>query len=102
MSNAVLKDPSLEEYYQALFGMYAAPGWQKLMEDAGRMRETHDSLNGVDSAEGLWFRKGQLQMIEWLLSHRFTVEAAYASLLAEQEGDDTLLTSTTGRAQVIE
>lgn len=102
MSNAALKDPSLEEYYQALFGMYATPGWRMLMEDTGRMRETHDSINGVDSAEGLWFRKGQLQMIEWLLSHRPTVEAAYASLLAEQEGDDTLLTSTTGRAQVIE
>lgn len=88
MSTIVLKDQALQEYYEALFAMYGTPGWVKLMEDYGRMNETHDRLRGIETEQQLWFRRGQLDIIHLLLNHQTTVEATYNELLAEQEGGD--------------
>ena len=99
MSTKTLKDPALQDYYEALFEMYGTKGWQMLMEDAGRMLETHDRLVGIDTSEALWFRKGELAQMEWLKGHRAAVEHAYAELIEEQDG--TPSEETGGRAQVI-
>ena len=101
MSTARLKDEALEEYYSALFQMYGGTGWKKLQEDFTRMAETHNSLTGIDTVEQLYFRRGQFDIIAHVLSHQAAVEAAYASLLAEQEGGDEE-TPTGGVAKVTE
>lgn len=100
MSNAVLKDPALQEYYEALFTMYAMPGWRMLMEDFGRMQETSDTLTGIDTQEQLWFRKGELSVMTLVKNHQDAHERAYAALLAEQEGGPEEAT-TGGRATVV-
>jgi len=101
MSTKVLKDEALETYYQGLFEMYGMPGWRFLQEDYGRMRETHNSLAGLETEAQLWYRKGQLDMIEHLLSHQASVEHAYAALIAEQEGEAEVA-PTGGVAKVVE
>ena len=101
MSTAVLKDRELEEYYQALFAMHGSEGWQKMMEDFEYMKETHTSLAGIDTADQLWFRKGQLDIIALVLARADTCERAYAARLAEQEGGDAEA-PTGGRATVVE
>lgn len=101
MSTKPLNDAALEEYYAALFLMYGGDGWKKLMEDFGRMQETHDGLAGLETVEQLWFRKGQVDLINFLLAHQATNEAAYASLLSEQEGAEEEA-PTGGVARVVE
>lgn len=101
MSAKSLNDAALEEYYAALFLMYGGPGWRKLQEDFGRMQETHDRLAGLETVEQLWFRKGQIDLINFVLAHQSTNEAAYAALLAEQEGTEEE-TPTGGVAKVLE
>lgn len=100
MSNAVLNDPSLQAYYEALFAMYATPGWRVLMEDFGRMLETNNILAGIDTPEQLWFRKGELSLMLLIKNHQDAHERAYASLVAEQEGGPEE-TTTGGRATVV-
>lgn len=99
MSTKVLKDSALEGYYQALFEMYGSPGWQKLMEDFTRMHELHNTVAGLDTQEQLWFRKGQISIMEQVLTHQATCEASHHMLLSEQEGEQDAPTG--GVAKVI-
>lgn len=98
-----LNDPELQDYYEALFVMFSTAGWKKLMEDNGRMLETHDRLVGVNTAEELWFRKGQVNQMEWLAQLQGATEEAYKAMLEEQEGGAAAASATTGGvAKVIE
>lgn len=96
-----LNDRSLEDYYQALFAMYPTEGWRKLQEDFNRLYDTHEKLHGLETAEQLWFRKGQLDIIAMVVNHQATNEFAYNTLLAEQEGGIAEPASG-GQAKVIE
>lgn len=95
-----LKDKALEEYYTDLFQMYGTPGWKRLMEDYGRMAETHVSLHGIDTQEQLWFRKGQLDVIALIVNHQPMAEYVY-STLQEQDGMDATA-PTGGKATVVD
>lgn len=94
-----LKDADLEEYFQALFAMYSTLGWTKILEDMTRMKDILKDAETIDNRDELWFRKGQLDIINQILTHRARSEAAYASALEEQEG--TADEPTGGVAKVI-
>lgn len=100
MSAKALNDKALEEYYSALFVTYSTDGWKKLMEDCNRMLETHDKLAGIETAEQLWFRKGQIDQMAHLLNHQNAAEISYDALLSEQEGEE-VSTATGGVAKVV-
>lgn len=88
MNMKPLNDSELENYFQALFGMYGTPGWQKLMEDMARLQDVYDRVsNGVENENDLYFRKGQLEVITQLLTHQARNEAGYAAAIEEQEGE---------------
>jgi hypothetical protein len=98
MSTHALQDKDLETYYSALFEMYGTPGWKKLMEDVGRLIETHDRLVGIETSEQLWHRHGFLEQARWLQNHQPASEFAYQSLLEEQGVEED---ATGGRATVV-
>ncbi len=100
MTTKALKDQALEEYYQALFQLHGMPGWRMLMEDVARMHQVHDSVSSLATQDQLMFRKGELSQMEWLLAHQSTIETAYASMIAEQEGEDEIA-PTGGKATVL-
>jgi len=101
MSTKVLKNEALEQYYSALFAMYGSAGWRMLMEDVEHMRKSHDTARGISTAEQLHFRQGELSIMDWLANHQATAEQAYASLIAEQEGEAEVA-PTGGVAKVVE
>lgn len=92
--HAKLNDPELEAHYQALFSLYATPGWRALMADVANMLAAHDTVSGVETVEQLWERKGELRQMQWLANHQPATEYAYNHMLAEQEG--TLEEAPTG------
>lgn len=94
-----LKDKELQDYYDALFAMYGTPGWRKLMEDVERMREVHDTVRSVTTAEQLLYRHGELAQMDWLYSHQERTEAAYALAIEEEGGEAE--ESTGGVAKVV-
>lgn len=100
MSNvAPLKDAALEEYFQALFEMYGTDGWRKVQEDVGRMIEVHDRVRGL-AAEDVRFRQGQIDVLDWIITHQARSEQAYVSLL-EDEQDSPVEQPTGGVAKVV-
>ena len=72
-----LKDVELEKYFQALFSMYPTDGWRMIAEDMGRLKELYNQVGDVETVEELWFRRGQLDVINQILT-------LTASLMAER------------------
>lgn len=99
-TDAVLKDPALREYYEALFEMFATPGWRMLMEDVGQMHALNDKTAGLETEAQLQFRKGELSQMEWLINRARDVEYAYNAILSEQESTPEAAPSG-GKAKVV-
>ena len=73
-------DKELQKYYENRFDMMAHQGWLDLMEDIQAMLVSTNTLDGVDSPEKLHFRKGELSILNWLLSLKSVSEKAYGEL----------------------
>jgi hypothetical protein len=94
-----LNDKELEAYFEALFAMYPTAGWQMICEDMGRLGQLYSRLDDLETVEELWFRKGQLDIINQVLTHRARSEAGYAAAIEEQEGESEAPTG--GIAKVV-
>ena len=95
-----LNDVELEAYFQDLFEMYPTAGWQRILEDMERLAALYNRVIDVETQDELWFRKGQLDIVNQILTHQARSEAGHALALQEQEG--TAEAPTGGRAQIVD
>jgi hypothetical protein len=72
-------DQELQKYYENRFGMMGSDGWNQFLEDLEAIKNTI-TIEGLSSAEQLWFAKGQLDIIGWVLSLKDASEKAYEDL----------------------
>jgi hypothetical protein len=73
-------DADLQHYYEARFDMMATKGWKDLMEDVDKMSITYNNLFEVSTEAELNFKKGQIDILLWLLSLKETSEQAWMEL----------------------
>ena len=81
-------DKNLQEYYEETFSMTATKGWQFLMEDLEKLRESINNLSLTTDTQDLFFRKGQIDILDLILNRKKTCEDVYKQLLGES-GDET-------------
>jgi hypothetical protein len=74
--------PELQAYYDARFSTMATQGWQDLVDDATEMFKAVNNLAPVTTEADLFYRKGQLDILQWLLSLRDSSATAYEQLLS--------------------
>jgi hypothetical protein len=74
--------PELQAYYDARFSTMATQGWQDLVDDATEMFKAVNNLAPVTNEADLFYRKGQLDILQWLLSLRDSSATAYEQLLS--------------------
>jgi len=72
-------DRALQEYYESRFATMSTKGWEQFVEDAEAIKDTI-TIEGLKSAEELWFAKGQLDILNWILSIKEASEKAYEDL----------------------
>jgi hypothetical protein len=77
--------PELDRYYTNRLSMMGDEAWNDLMIDVREMLDATNRLNGVDSEKTLWFKKGEISIMNWLLSQKEITEAAYEDLLNEDK-----------------
>ena len=77
-------DKELIRYYEETFGMLSTQGWAYLLEDFQKIKESVNTMSGVTNVEELYFRKGQLDIIELILNRKKTCEQVYEELKDEQ------------------
>ena len=74
--------PDLEKYYNARFDMCASQGYKDLLEDVEAMIENYSDITQIKTVEDLYIRKGQLDILNWLVNLKDISEQAYEELNA--------------------
>ena len=72
--------PELQKFYDQAFSMMATEGWQDLMEDLKKIADSYDKLSSVTETHSLDFRRGQLDILNWMLGLRTAYEETYNQL----------------------
>lgn len=75
--------PELQKFYESAFSMMATEGWQDLMEDVQKIADSYDKLSSVTETHSLDFRRGQLDILNWLLGLRTAYGETYNELAQE-------------------
>jgi hypothetical protein len=81
----------LQDYYENRFSMMATQGWQDLLEDLDIMIKATDTLAGIDSEQQLYFKKGEMSILNWLKNLRDASAEVYDQLQAEEDEDASSL-----------
>ena len=75
-----MQDKELISYYEEQFSMFATKGWRDFIEDQQTLYDAVDDLATIDNEQTLWFRKGQLDILNLVLDRAKTYEAAWMDL----------------------
>ena len=73
-------DRELQDYYEHRFTMMSTIGWKEFIEDTQDMFESLNAIGSVENFEGFHKRKGQLDILQWILSIKEVSEQAYEDL----------------------
>jgi hypothetical protein len=73
-------DKLLQEYYEARFDMMAGKGWLDFADDVQKMYDARNHVLGVQSEQDLFFKKGQLDVLQWVLTLKQSSEEVFEQL----------------------
>ena len=77
-------EQKLQKYYEDQFDLFGMQGWKDLISDCKDLREVLDNVLTVKDSNDLYIRKGQLDMIDWLINWEESVDNAHKELANEQ------------------
>lgn len=75
-------DKKLQSYYENRFSMMATDGWQDLMEDAQKLFDSLNQVLPIQNETDLQLKRGQLDILNWLLNLKPASEAAFEQLMS--------------------
>ncbi len=75
--------PNLQKYYEDSFSMMATQGWTDLLEDFNKLKDSLNNLSLVTDTQDLFFRKGQIDILDLILKRKETCEQVYEELQNE-------------------
>jgi hypothetical protein len=80
-------DKKLQSYYENRFSMMSTEGWQDLMEDAQNMFNSLNHVLSIQNESDLMVKKGQLDLLQWLITLKPASEQAYEQLMSGDSAD---------------
>lgn len=63
--------------------MMATQGWADLLEDLQKLKDSLNNLSLVTDTQDLYFRKGQIDILDLILKRKDTCEQVYEELQNE-------------------
>ena len=72
-----------EDYYNMYFDLFATDGWKQLIEELKENAISINSVEAVKDEKDMHFRKGQLNILAFVLNLESTVEATFSELKKE-------------------
>jgi hypothetical protein len=75
-------DKKLQSYYENRFSMMATDGWKDLMEDAQQVFDSLNQVLTIQNETDLHLKRGQLDILNWLLNLKPASEAAFEQLMS--------------------
>ena len=80
MDKELYAPKELQKFYEQAFSMMATQGWRDFMEDILKVKTNYNDLSTVTDTQDLYFRKGQLDILNWLLGLKGSYEKTYEDL----------------------
>lgn len=74
----------LKRYYEARLSMMGEPAWKDLMEDVEAMLQSTNDITNITDEKMLYFKRGEISIMRWLLSLKEISEQAYEELKREE------------------
>lgn len=71
------------EFYERRFDLFAQEGWKDLVEDFEQLKKNLSDLAQISTEQDLWYRKGQIEMINYLIQLKTLTEQAYEEAINE-------------------
>ena len=72
--------PDLQKYYEETFNTMSTKGWDFLIEDFEEIKASLNDLSTVTDTQTLYFRKGQLDILELVLGRKAVCEKVFEEL----------------------
>jgi hypothetical protein len=72
--------PNLQHYYEETFNTMSTEGWKYLIEDFEEIKASLNDLSTVTDTQTLYFRKGQLDILELVLGRKAVCEKVFEDL----------------------
>ena len=73
-------EKELQEYYENAFDMMASKGWKDLLEDFDKLKTNINNVTLTTDTHDLFFRKGQLDILDLILKRKEACEKVYEDL----------------------
>lgn len=73
----------LEQYYEAAFSMFISQGWKDLVDDMQALQTEVSKIENIKDEKDLWFRKGQLDILDLIVNRKQMCEKVYEELQNE-------------------
>jgi hypothetical protein len=77
-------DKELEVYYEEQFSMMSTKGWADLLEDFQKLKSNLNDLSTVADAQQLFYRQGQLDILNLVLQRKEMCEKVHEELEDEK------------------
>ena len=74
-------DENLKQYYEERFTTFATIGWKDFLVDVQAMLEVYNRIDSADTLEEFYKRKGQVDILQWILSVKDVSEETYDNLV---------------------
>lgn len=71
----------LQDYYENRFTTMATLGWSEFIEDVQDLFDNYNMVNSIYTHEELFKRKGQLDILQWILSLKEVSTQSYEELV---------------------
>jgi hypothetical protein len=78
-------DNELQKYYENMFSMFATQGWRDLLEDLQKIKDSINDISTVGNEQSLFYRKGQLDILDLVLQRKVVCEKTYEELANEKD-----------------
>lgn len=74
--------PELQQYYEDRFSMMSTKAWRQLIEDLLDIRTQYENIRTCDK-DTIEFRKGQVDILDYMIGLQYLSEKAYEELKNE-------------------
>jgi|TARA_B110000503_G_scaffold41743_1_gene68574 hypothetical protein len=77
-------ETELQKYYEDRFSMMVTVGWKDFIEDVQDLFDQYNNISTVDDEKSLQKRKGQLDILNWILTLKDVSNETYTELQNEE------------------
>jgi len=76
-------DQETEQYYNKYFDLFNNPGWKQLIEELQKNALVINSVEATKDENDLYVRKGQLNVLAYILNFETTTNTNYEELVSD-------------------